>query len=250
MNKLSEKMSIKAPKIRPYASNMRYSYGNRVPTGTNFYRKLLKQILICIVIVLMVILIKSISTPFTNKTVDLMKESLNHQTDIKNTSKNIIKYAKELPQIPNKVASVFNTMGTEKISDIRFVTPIQGEIISSFGEKTDSVFNNNGFQRGVDILIDESKDVLSASEGVVAEIGEGKNLGKFIKIKHNEELYTFYSKCSLITAEKGQQVKAGEKIAEMHKESNENNSFLHFEVWLNDKVVDPAKYIPFGKSIL
>ncbi|QXM05765.1 M23 family metallopeptidase [Crassaminicella indica] len=226
-------------------------YQNRKPHKNNensFYKKFLKQIVLCILIVLLVILMKNIHSPITNKTTEMIKISLTKEMDIKKSIRGVIKYAKEIPKMPEKVVNVFSDFSGKKDLQMEFAVPVKGDIISDYGEKVDPISNIKTFQRGVDILIDKDKNIKAIADGEIIEIGEGKSLGKYVKVKHSHNIISLYADCSDIQVKKGQKVKKGEIIAKIYRHNT--NAYLHFELWVDGKVVDPEKYIPFDRKIL
>lgn len=233
-----KKVSINKPK------------NNNKGKGSYVYKRTLKRIAICILIVLAVILIKNINTPLTNKATETIEETIREDMNIKYTVKQVMNYVKKLPDVSDKVVNVFNSFASNQKVDHDFVTPVEGEIISTYGENIDPISNIKTFQRGIDVLIKEEKNVLAITDGEVVEIGEGKSLGKYIKVKHSEEMFSFYGNCSEIKLTEGQKVKRGDQIAIINKGSGNENSYLHFELWVNGEVVDPTEYIPFGRKIL
>lgn len=241
MNKSYRKINFKRQKKNPHLMSDRKG---------NFYKKILKQIALSIIIVLLVILIKNINSPITNKAAEVMKTSLEEKTDIKKSLKQVIRYAKEIPQMPNKVVSVFNNFSGDKNEGMDFITPLDGEIISNYGESIDPILKTKTFQRGIDILASKNRDIVAVASGKVVEIGESKSLGKYVKIEHDNGIFSFYGNCSEITVNKDYQVKQGEKIGAIGKDSENQTAYLHFELWIDGKVVDPMGYINFDKKIL
>ncbi|QEK12298.1 M23 family metallopeptidase [Crassaminicella thermophila] len=245
MNKLYRKINSNRQKISNHVK--RKNYNNR---GSQFYKRTLKQIVLCILIVLLVIFIKNINSPITNKTKDVIKISLTKEINLKKSIKQIMVYVKEIPKMHNKVTNVFNAFSKETNSSIKFIVPLKGEIISNYGESRDPILNIKTFQRGVDILVNKDESIVSVADGEIIQIGEGKSLGKYIKVKHKNNMVSFYANCSHVKVKKGQIVKKGEEIATIYKPNKNENTYLHFELWKEGKVVDPTKYIPFDRKIL
>jgi hypothetical protein len=68
----------------------------------SFYKKILKQIVFCIVIAMLVILIKTIHSPITNKTTAMIKISITKEMDVKKSIREAVRYAKKIPEMPEK----------------------------------------------------------------------------------------------------------------------------------------------------
>ncbi|MBF8984309.1 M23 family metallopeptidase [Lutibacter sp. B2] len=215
-----------------------------------FYKKMIKQIVWCIIIISLVILFKNINTSITNTALDIMKDSINNEIDVKKTTKQIVEYVKEVPKLSNKVVNVFNDFSDKKDIKMNFIPPIDGEIISHYGKNVDPILETNTFQRGIDIVNVEDKEVVSIADGVIIETGESKNFGKYIKVKHSNDVFSLYGNCSNFLIEKGKRVKRGQHIATVFSASENKNSHLHFELWIHGNVVDPTHYISFDRKII
>lgn len=214
-----------------------------------FYKKFLKQCIICMLIAILGIGIKNIHLPIANRTTEMIKISLTKEMNVKKSFKEVATYVKKIPKMPEKAVSVFNTISGKKNLEMRFIAPIYGEIISNYGEQIDPLSNKKTFQRGVDLSIKQDENINAIADGEIIEIGEGK-LGKTIKVRHSKDIFSLYGNCSEIKVKKGQKVKRGESIANIHKSSEKSYAYLHFELWMNGRVVDPTQYISFGKKIL
>lgn len=245
MNKPYRNIGFNKQKSKAYLDKSYYKDKDK-----HFYKKVLKQIVLCMFVMLLVILVKNINSPITNKTTELIKTSVTKEMNIEKSIKQVLKYSKEIPKLPNKAVNVFNNFSNRKNVNIKFVVPIKGDIISSYGENLDPYLNTKTFQRGVDLLVTQDKNIVAVADGEIVEIGEGKSLGKYIKVKHGKDIFSLYANCSYIKAKKGSSVKKGEEIASIHSLKENKDTYLHFELWVEGKVVDPTEYIPFDKKIL
>ncbi len=215
--------------------------GKRSKRGV--YKTILRQLLISIIIITVIILIKSINTPVTNTISMSIKTSIVKEFDYKNSVKNVVKYASNIKEGTIKITEtipVFN----DQSSEFKFGIPIEGRIASTYGEKYDPITEKATFQRGIDIQLVEDKFVKSIEEGVVDTIGESETLGKFIKIRHNEKIFSLYSNLDDINVNEEQIIKRGERIGEIE---NQENQHLHFELWIDDEAVDPQLYLEYDR---
>jgi lipoprotein NlpD len=89
---------------------------------------------------------------------------------------------------------------------------------------------------------------MASANGKVVYSGSGlRGYGKLIIIKHNNTYLSAYAHNDKILVKEGQSVSRGQKIAEMGN-TDASQVELHFEVRRYGKPVDPAKYLPLGKS--
>lgn len=215
--------------------------GRRYTKRKNSYGStLLKQILVCIIIVLLVIVIKKMDIAIVNKTVETFQAKLDRDytaSEMVQSAKNLVAKAKEVPQ---SVAAAFQ----RSESKLAFSPPADEQaIISTFGEKTSYLgTEQSGFERGMKFQSEKELQVYSVGGGIVSEIGESSQYGKYIKIVHGNDIVSIYGGCTKIYVKSLEKVKKGQLIASV---SPENNGHLSFELWVNDEIVNPASYIKF-----
>jgi len=115
--------------------------------------------------------------------------------------------------------------------------PADGVVVGNYvaGEAT---------KQGVDIAGSNGQAVKAAADGVVVYSGNGlMGYGELIIIKHNEQWLSAYGHNRKRLVNEGQNVKAGQQIAEMGR-SGATRDMLHFEIRYNGKPVDPLLYLP------
>ncbi len=112
--------------------------------------------------------------------------------------------------------------------------PVKGKVITNFTETT----------KGIDIAGTRGKAILAAAAGKVIYSEAGlRGYGRMIIIKHNEQWLSAYAHNDKILVQKDQEIKQGQKIAEMGS-SDTDTVKLHFEIRKLGKPVDPMKYLP------
>jgi lipoprotein NlpD len=123
---------------------------------------------------------------------------------------------------------------------IEWGMPAQGKLIAQFSESAN--------RKGIDIAGKLGQPVVASAPGKVVYSGSGlRGYGKLIIIKHNKSYLSAYAHNDKVLVKEGQSVTRGQKIAEMGN-TDADQVKLHFEVRLLGKPVDPAKYLPIGKS--
>lgn len=113
------------------------------------------------------------------------------------------------------------------------------------GGKVTQTFNaQDPGSRGIDLIGYEGQPIYSVAEGRVVYSGGGlPQYGKLVIIKHNDEYLSAYAHNKDLLVKEGDQLKAGEHIADMGR-NNANKIVLHFEIRRNGKPVDPLIYLP------
>ncbi|AOT72762.1 M23 family metallopeptidase [Geosporobacter ferrireducens] len=249
MNRFYGRINVNKPRLTSYP-NYTHSYPGTQNRGKTLYKKLLSQVVICIILVLLAILLKTINLPITNKATEAIKTSLIESMDFRGSFNKAIRYAKEIPNFPEKAVAVFRNGEKPIQENISFVPPIQGKIMSSYGESYDAVLNIKTFQRGIDIEPNQRQNIIAIGHGEVIEIGESSTLGKYIQIQHSNNIISLYANCSEIAVQRGDKLEKGEKIGIINVGESEQEKYFHFELWIDGDVVDPTQYIQFDRITL
>ena len=119
--------------------------------------------------------------------------------------------------------------------EIAFVWPAQGGVIATFDEARN---------KGVSIGGKPGDPVVAAADGRVVYAGAGlRGYGNLVILKHNNTYLTAYAHNQALLVREDQQVKQGQRIAEMGS-SDTDRVKLHFEVRRQGKPVDPLNHLP------
>ncbi|MEL7558107.1 peptidoglycan DD-metalloendopeptidase family protein [Stutzerimonas chloritidismutans] len=115
--------------------------------------------------------------------------------------------------------------------------PAGGAVIGRFS-------SNGSLNKGIDIAGELGQPVLAASDGAVVYAGSGlRGYGELVIIKHSDTYVSAYGHNRRLLVQEGQQVKAGQTIAEMGSTGTDRVK-LHFEIRRQGKPVDPLQYLP------
>jgi len=99
-------------------------------------------------------------------------------------------------------------------------------------------------RNGLDIAGKEGQEITASSGGQVVYSGNGLiGYGELIIIKHSEKMLSAYAHNRVRLVKEGDQVWAGQKIAEMGRNSSDEQ-LLHFEIRVLGKPVNPMIYLP------
>lgn len=115
--------------------------------------------------------------------------------------------------------------------------PTSGRVTSTFSSGDPS-------RKGIDITGREGQDIVASAAGDVVYSGNGLiGFGELIIVKHSDRMLTAYAHNRERLVQEGQRVAAGQKIAEMGRNDQEE-VVLHFELRVMGKPVDPLQYLP------
>lgn len=234
-----------------------------------------KQMAACLILLLVVILIKNINTPFTNYVTDKVRFVLEQNIEINNIFKTVdnalgklkpdnsskdstdnkgnVKDDSSLTDTSNNTNNIKSntpetsvlSASTENGSDltVSMITPVKGVLSSGYGERKDKLTGLVKQHEGVDIGATDGDDISAVLDGTVVDTGNSKSYGKYIRIRHDERFETLYAHCSVVSVVQGQEIKQGDIIGKVGNTGASTASHLHFEVWKDGKHVNPLEYI-------
>jgi len=102
---------------------------------------------------------------------------------------------------------------------------------------------------GIDYTSDKQFEVATILDGVVIEVGEDETLGKFVEIRHSNDMISIYQSLSDITVKKDEEIKQGYVIGKSGKNNinPKQENQLHFELSYKGEYVNPEDY--FDKKV-
>jgi murein DD-endopeptidase MepM/ murein hydrolase activator NlpD len=119
----------------------------------------------------------------------------------------------------------------------------RGWMSSAYGMRTDPFNGEQRWHGGVDFAGKRGSDIISVAAGVITWSGEKSGYGKMVEVNHSDGYVTRYAHNQENVAQLGTVVKKGDVIAKMGSSGRSTGPHVHFEVFKNGRVVDPATYI-------
>jgi murein DD-endopeptidase MepM/ murein hydrolase activator NlpD len=118
-----------------------------------------------------------------------------------------------------------------------------GWISSYYGMRNDPFTGKRTMHKGIDFAGKEGSDVIAVAAGVVTQATKKPGYGFVVEINHGKGYVTRYGHNKALLVKVGDRVKQGQTIGKMGSSGRSTGPHVHFEVILNDKVVNPTKYI-------
>lgn len=131
----------------------------------------------------------------------------------------------------------------QRVLGFDYAAPLQGQITSPFGWREHPTTGREAFHYGVDIAADEGTPVACFADGTVGVVGESVELGRYLTVHHANGVLTLYAHCSRIVVQSGDEVKRGDKLAEVGSTGNATGAHLHFEIQSGEDYLDPQFYL-------
>lgn len=121
---------------------------------------------------------------------------------------------------------------------IKGLWPVRGSISSGFGTRWGKL------HKGIDIAAPTGTDVHAFMAGTVTFSGwDNGGYGYLVIIKHSNGLSTYYGHNSKLLVKSGQNVDAGQHIADVGSTGDSTGPHCHFEIRKNGTPVNPIPYL-------
>jgi murein DD-endopeptidase MepM/ murein hydrolase activator NlpD len=123
------------------------------------------------------------------------------------------------------------------------ISPCEGYIIQTYG-KTNCIFTGEQrFCKGIDFAAPEGSEVYATADGRVKFAGFRRHAGLVVEIDHGYGFLTKYSHLSILKVRRGQVVNRGEIIGFVGTTGKTSGPRLHYEVWKDEKAMNPLDFI-------
>ena len=139
----------------------------------------------------------------------------------------------------------------EALQNIPLKPPMQHYYVSSpYGPRKHPVTGKYRMHHGIDLAGTWQENVTVSADGNVVFAGYHGSFGKVIRIKHNYGIMTTYGHLAKINIKRGDIVSEGQVIGKMGRTGRVKGAHLHYEISVNGKSQNPAKYIKVGRNLL
>jgi len=154
-----------------------------------------------------------------------------------------------------KASAVLSQMD-ELLGAMRHVpltVPVSGhefERTSGFGARVDPFTGHYAFHPGVDFAGPWGAAVHCTAPGTVVWAGMRGGYGNMVEIDHGLGIHTRYGHLSAILVQVGARVSKGAPIGKLGSTGRSTGPHVHYEVWYDDVVRNPSKFIEAGRHVL
>jgi murein DD-endopeptidase MepM/ murein hydrolase activator NlpD len=128
----------------------------------------------------------------------------------------------------------YNTEDRSNLDHLPNILPVIGAISKKFSKDDD--------HEGVDFAAPINEPIFATAFGTVTFAGDKGDLGITVIIDHGNGFRTSYSHMAKHFVRKGLYVKKGETIGTVGLTGNTTGAHLHYQVYLNDELVNPEDY--------
>ncbi|MDR0774623.1 MAG: M23 family metallopeptidase [Rickettsia sp.] len=117
------------------------------------------------------------------------------------------------------------------------------KITSHYGVRKHPRKKQKKFHCGTDLKASSSSPIYASADGIITAIRRERAYGSLIEIKHSNKFITKYAHLRKIHVKAGDMVIKGQMIGLQGNSGNSTGEHLHFEIWLNNKHVNPFDFV-------
>jgi murein DD-endopeptidase MepM/ murein hydrolase activator NlpD len=121
--------------------------------------------------------------------------------------------------------------------------PVNGRILSRFGERQDPFSGEGAIHTGLDISADMGTPVHAAADGIVARAQYDGGYGRMVVIDHGDGMQSWYAHLGRYEVVPGQEIRRGEVLGFSGASGRVTSPHLHFEVRMGGSPVNPYRYL-------
>jgi len=131
-----------------------------------------------------------------------------------------------------------------RFRNVPSVAPVSGTYTSPFGRRVHPVTGELGkMHYGIDIANSRWTPVYATADGFVETAVYNGSYGNYIVIRHGNGLVTKFAHLQAFAIKQGQFVKRYGLIGYIGNTGLSTGAHLHYEVWHDDRAVNPLQYI-------
>jgi hypothetical protein len=179
----------------------------------------------------------------------------NISVDVRNNAAEIYRRVVYGGNIPTYGSGFDNWISGLPLSTVPFVgadgfcSPLgenwRGMVTSEFGYRADPFTGERSGHSGIDLGAPTGTPMLAALPGTVCLVRHATTgYGYHVMLDHGGGFVTLYAHCSKILVFEGQEMTAGDVIAELGSTGRSTGPHLHFEVIINGDKQNPRSYLP------
>ena len=161
------------------------------------------------------------------------------QVDVQNLAK-AVDIGRELARQTAKIEAALSAGAPEAFlyGETVYVMPTVGHLTSLFGSRWGTS------HQGIDVAGPIGTPIYAITDAVVEEAGPATGFGLWVVLRHTDGTQSVYGHVNRMFVDKGERVKAGEKIAEIGNRGYSTGPHLHLEIWSADGTkINPTPWL-------
>ena len=123
------------------------------------------------------------------------------------------------------------------------IWPVDGRLMSSYGQRTDPFSGEGAIHSGVDISAPIGTIARATADGVVVHASRYAGYGRLVIVDHGDGYETYYAHLSRFDVMPGQEIRRGEPVGAVGNSGRVTAPHLHYEVRVRKTPVNPYRFL-------
>ena len=123
------------------------------------------------------------------------------------------------------------------------IWPVDGVLMSSYGERTDPFSGEGAYHAGVDISSPMGTPARATADGIVIFADRSGGYGRLVIVDHGNGYETYYAHLSRFDVIPGQEIRQGEPVGAVGATGRVTAPHLHYEVRVRRAPVNPYRFL-------
>lgn len=131
-----------------------------------------------------------------------------------------------------------------------FRRPTPARTTSGFGVRFDPFNGRPALHQGQDFAAPLNTPIYAPAPGIVSFVGVRSGYGKTVEIDHGRGFKTRYAHLNATAVTAGQRIPLGRRIGAMGTTGRSTGVHLHYEVWMDGRPQNPARFMRAGDQLV
>src|SRR5574338_960694 len=172
-------------------------------------------------------------------------------SDIERLLSEVVSLTGKAPNTAPSASNKPSSNAAPQQDDGSYQAPIKGTWYNSGGFDASGALRPNGRRGhgGVDMRAQIGTPIYPMAAGVVTNVGTDPLGGNVVNVQHANNVRTYYAHLSTAKVHKGDKVDNNTVLGTVGQTGNAKDTVphLHFQVWGNEQLQDPARYFSIPK---
>lgn len=139
---------------------------------------------------------------------------------------------------------------TDAAGHLPFDRPTQARTTSGFGVRFDPFNGRPAVHQGQDFAAPLNTPIYATAPGTVSYAGVRSGYGNTVEIDHGRGFKTRFAHLNAMAVQPGQRIALGQRIGAMGSTGRSTGVHLHYEVWMDGRPQNPARFMRAGDQIV
>lgn len=131
-----------------------------------------------------------------------------------------------------------------------FHRPTAARTTSGFGVRFDPFNGRPALHQGQDFAAALNSPIYATAPGIVSFVGVRSGYGNVVEIDHGRGFKTRFAHLNSMAVQAGQRIALGQRIGAMGTTGRSTGVHLHYEVWMNGRPQNPARFMRAGDQLV